>query len=379
MKSFLPTLLLSCIILCSCSEKDTTKPVVVIPSYNVTGHIVSVTNTPLQQVEVKFFKNGNTLTPATGKTNADGVFTITLEAGMYSTAVSVTGYKQYTDTIQVAEKTGDINVILSGNASVSGRIINSQTAKGLANARISFERDHSGGRISSNDVEGIEFVAMADDSGRYELAELPTGNFIASVEKEGFFVRENVPVVLENETELPNVVSVAKALPGELRVVLTWNKYPSDLDLNLRGPDGAGGIFEVWWMFKNSVSTASLDVDVTTGYGPETTTIHSFIPGTYKFNVIDYDSGFFTWEGSEKIHKSPAKIEVYDENGLIETLVAAPTQGVTGNAWQAFEIMATEDDYTINVINKYTSLFGGTLDPLPPQYYYSGRMAKKKY
>jgi hypothetical protein len=380
MKSLLSPSILACItLLYSCSDKDAGTPLETIPSYNITGHIESVTKTPLQQVDVKFFKAGQTEMVASTKTNADGVFAISLETGTYTTEVSVSGYTKYTHAIQVSDTTRDLNIALLGAASVSGNLISSQTAKGLANAKILFERDYSGSRISSNEIEGVEFVAITDESGHYNLSGIPSGNFVASVAAEGFFVRENLQITLTEKTEVPNVIVVANVLPGELRVVLSWNKYPNDLDLNLAAPDNAGGIFEVFFGDKNPNPSASLDVDVIKGFGPETMTIHDLLPGTYKFNVINYDSGFLNMDAARRLSNSPAKLEIYDENGLIQTLISPPLTSDDGNAWQAFEIVVTDNDYTINVINNYFVLiwcWNGQWDPnyTPP----TGRMMVKK-
>ena len=65
-----------------------------------------------------------------------------------------------------------------------------------------------------------------------------------------------------------------------LRIVLTWGEYPWDLDSHLYGKDKLtdSDVFHTCYWAKNyyqgSTAIAKLDVDDTTSYGPETTTIY---------------------------------------------------------------------------------------------------------
>ena len=62
-----------------------------------------------------------------------------------------------------------------------------------------------------------------------------------------------------------------------LRVVLSWDTDGTDLDLHVVSPDGQHG--------------GALDVDVTTGYGPEIYSNPAPVPGTYLVYVNYYGSG----------------------------------------------------------------------------------------
>jgi uncharacterized protein YfaP (DUF2135 family) len=55
------------------------------------------------------------------------------------------------------------------------------------------------------------------------------------------------------------------AIPARLRVVLAWDTDNTDLDLHVVTPDGG----HAWYGGRQLSNGGALDVDVTTGYGPE--------------------------------------------------------------------------------------------------------------
>jgi uncharacterized protein YfaP (DUF2135 family) len=77
----------------------------------------------------------------------------------------------------------------------------------------------------------------------------------------------------------------AKVPKVDLRVVLSWDTDGTDLDLHVVEPSGE----ESWYQHKETASGGSLDVDVTTGYGPEIYTQASAQAGTYAI-LVDYFS-----------------------------------------------------------------------------------------
>ncbi len=77
----------------------------------------------------------------------------------------------------------------------------------------------------------------------------------------------------------------ARVAKVDLRVVLSWDTDHTDLDLHVVEPSGE----ESWYQHKETASGGSLDVDVTTGYGPEIYTQASAQTGTYKM-LVDYFS-----------------------------------------------------------------------------------------
>jgi uncharacterized protein YfaP (DUF2135 family) len=73
----------------------------------------------------------------------------------------------------------------------------------------------------------------------------------------------------------------------QLRIVLSWDTPGTDLDLHVVSPDGA----HAWWGGRVTGNGGALDVDVTTGYGPEIYSSAAPPPGTYHIYVNYYGGG----------------------------------------------------------------------------------------
>jgi uncharacterized protein YfaP (DUF2135 family) len=74
---------------------------------------------------------------------------------------------------------------------------------------------------------------------------------------------------------------------ARLRVVLSWNTPGTDLDLHVVGPDGQ----HAWYGNRVMNNGGALDVDVTTGYGPEIFSSAAPLNGNYHIYVNYYGSG----------------------------------------------------------------------------------------
>ncbi len=74
---------------------------------------------------------------------------------------------------------------------------------------------------------------------------------------------------------------------ARLRVVLSWDSDGTDLDLHVVSPDGE----HVWYGNRVAANGGALDVDVTTGYGPEIYANTAPPTGTYHVYVNYYGSG----------------------------------------------------------------------------------------
>jgi uncharacterized protein YfaP (DUF2135 family) len=86
------------------------------------------------------------------------------------------------------------------------------------------------------------------------------------------------PKFVEDEVAL-----FASVPPKDLRVTLTWDT-PTDVDLWVTGPDGE----KVFYQHRNGAQGGTLDIDVTTGYGPETYTQARAARGTYRVQAHYY-------------------------------------------------------------------------------------------
>ncbi|SEM95715.1 Uncharacterized conserved protein YfaP, DUF2135 family [Pseudomonas sp. ok272] len=104
------------------------------------------------------------------------------------------------------------------------------------------------------------------------------------------------------------------ATPAKLRVLLSWDSDNTDLDLHLVTPDGA----HIWYGGRTAQNGGTLDVDVTTGYGPEIFSMPAPIKGQYLVYVNYYGGGYRSDEDGQVDAVQPlttAQISVITEEG----------------------------------------------------------------
>jgi len=156
------------------------------------------------------------------------------------------------------------------------------TPVGQANtARISGEikaarKDNEPGRLI---VNGVSMPLKIDDSGRFDRPfSFPNGSNSVEVRSPDGQQR--------HRTQFLN--TSGGATPAKLRVLLAWDSDGTDLDLHLVTPDGA----HIWYGNRSAANGAALDVDVTTGYGPEIFAMPAPIKGQYLVYVNYYGGGY---------------------------------------------------------------------------------------
>jgi hypothetical protein len=191
-------------------------------------------------------------------------------------------------------------------------------------------------------------TATTTNSG-YSFPSLPAGTYHINATLAGFdsagvvvhIVNSSIPVGTTGD------IILSPKLPSDhYRVVLTWGPYPRDLDshLYLQG-------CEVYFGHRKcgSSATASLDVDVTSGYGPETISIADASAATKSLRHFVY---IYTTGGSFKDSRSEVKL--YGPSGLVDTMhVPNPTSGeVSDRYWSTWDI---HPDGTFSRVNKITS------------------------
>jgi uncharacterized protein YfaP (DUF2135 family) len=125
---------------------------------------------------------------------------------------------------------------------------------------------------------------------------------------------------------------------GEIRIVLEWGSIPSDLDSHLMTPYGEQVWFRNFNVNYGGEAIAELDLDDTTSYGPETTTIKN-PAGRFMFSVHNFNNTG-TFVGSE------ARVKVYLPGQAPMVFDDVPTND--GNWWHVFEI----EDMNIRKINE---------------------------
>jgi hypothetical protein len=178
-------------------------------------------------------------------------------------------------------------------------------------------------------------TAQSNATGRAQLTALNEGVYTLFVTAPNMItaVLANVTVAPDQQGQRRAVLS--PVLPaGQTRIVLTWGAEPSDLDSHLTGPDGHGGTFHVsyadpvYYDAVDSTLVVELDVDETSGFGPETITIHEQSSGSYCFSVHLY-------AGSGSLGTSSAQVRVFRGNSQVATFQAPNTTNVV---WTVFRL-----------------------------------------
>ncbi|MFL6610874.1 MAG: YfaP family protein [Pseudomonas sp.] len=128
-------------------------------------------------------------------------------------------------------------------------------------------------------VNGVSLPLKLDEEGRFDRPfSFPNGSNSVEVRSADGQQR--------HRTQFLN--TSGGATPAKLRVLLTWDSDGTDLDLHLVTPDGA----HIWYGDRVAPNGAALDVDVTTGYGPEIFAMPVPIKGQYLVYVNYYGGGY---------------------------------------------------------------------------------------
>jgi|GEM_PF-2775206 len=128
----------------------------------------------------------------------------------------------------------------------------------------------------------------------------------------------------------------------DYKFILTWNEYPTDLDSHLYTPEIDGMAHHVFYANRGSDAMAPyawLDVDDTSSWGPEATTIEQLYPGNYTFAVYD-------WSGNGLLSTSGAHVEVFAGRTRVGGYDVPATGGDGPNWW-----------WTVGTVNGTTGAF----------------------
>ena len=136
-------------------------------------------------------------------------------------------------------------------------------------------------------VNGVSMPLKVDEEGRFDRPfSFPNGSNSVEV--------RSADGTQRHRTQFLN--ARGGATPAKLRVLLTWDSDGTDLDLHLITPDGA----HIWYGDRVAPNGAALDVDVTTGYGPEIFAMPAPIKGQYLVYVNYYGGGYRYSDDSEE-------------------------------------------------------------------------------
>ena len=270
---------------------------------------------------------------------SEGAYEASLPTGVYTMVFSADGYQPETVYhVEVTSGAVTYNALLRmlvespDTGTASGRIINAFDASGIPNANISVY-------AGINSMEGTPVAVIRSDSSGYYSVTLLPGNYTLRVSADGYANGSAGILVLDNENRGNQDCSLTPTLhAGEMRIVLTWGRYPEDLDSHLVGPAPDGGRFHVYYSnkeyYQNNTMYDDLDVDDTTSYGPETTSVYVGLDGTYTFYIHNFtDRGSST---SSTMSTSGAKVEVYLAGS--DTVLTYNVPNQPGTLWKVFSV-----------------------------------------
>ncbi|NQU05842.1 MAG: carboxypeptidase regulatory-like domain-containing protein [Calditrichaeota bacterium] len=243
---------------------------------------------------------------------------------------------------QVCTIDGDGNVVIvneinqgnqgHGNGLIEGRVTHSQTGDPIQDATVTIDATNS---------------TTTDSNGEYSL-EVDAGSHTISVSKDGFYENSEDVYVNADETVQQNFALTPTLVTGEgvLRLVLTWQDEPKDLDSHLLTPVIDGSTYHIYHGDEGNKDTApyaTLDIDDQDGYGPETITIHRLFTGTYNYYIYNYTL-------TSSMANCGAKVQIYNTDGLLNTIYT-PTTG-NGEFWHICYINGNGEVTVVNEIKE---------------------------
>jgi len=324
----------------------------------------SENNNPIAGATVIISQNGTIVT--TAETNNDGSYQVSLGDGIFNIETTKDGYIPFNEYVTISNNAttylqttklvpGDKNA----KGGFSGRIVNNVNGEPIEGVTLKLRK----GWNNRNQGDVIETLSTNENGNFvYEIKELfgvpvklEVGNYTITASKDGFATTSHNIIVRPNVVTSGQDFSMSPSLgEGKYRIRLSWGSSPRDLDSHLVGPTIDGGTFHLYYPMADANGGHSnrqyytLDLDDTSSYGPETTTIQTVVDGKYYFYIHNYSG-----EGS--FGTSAAQVEVYNGDEIIATYNAPLNQG-SGLYWNVFVLDTVAETITpVNTVSNSPS------------------------
>lgn len=306
-------------------------------------------NEPLEGARISLKKVDANQSASTA-TSASGTYTIdNVPAGEYVITISKDGYITIMQTISIVDsETNHYNAIIeaiaeedNGVGKASGKIFDAVTGAGVKGLKLVIRKG------LNNLVGDFEQSIISKDNGEYITDNLNAGNYTVQIidernlaNKEERYYPSSFSIKVLGDCTIANQNgNVTNGLTiDQLRIVLRWGATPRDLDSHIVGPDSSGGRFHVYFSNKKHSEAGKkmvdLDLDDTSSYGPETTTVYVPVSGKYTFLVHDYSNKSYT--SSTTLSNSGAYVEVYLGTSSNAAMTFYVPDGI-GTLWTVFE------------------------------------------
>ena len=287
----------------------------------------------------------------TATTSASGAFSLQIPPGTYAVAITHPAYGTLALTATVAAGGAvTFSAPASGPGGLATVIVNALNGQAVAGATAycSYQRpdgSYNGGPSATQH----DFRATSSATGQISVTGIPYGAVRCTATTAFGPVTIDLPIAATGTTSPPTTPAVPLPAAGEFRVVLTWGANPRDLDSHVTGPGSQGGRFHVYYA-SSTAPFANLDLDDTSGEGPETVTITATAAaarGMYRYSVHNFSDQSAT--GAAGIAGSPSTVRLYGPTGLLKTYTAPAVGTTTGNTWRVFELTINQDaTFTLN-------------------------------
>lgn len=325
---------------------------------SITGTVLDAAGIPIAASKISLLSNMYSVDLVETTTDQNGKYQFFVPSDVQTYQVNIQKDGYVTETlyqIEISEQIIDLyqeNIRLAVNDGVSHSTqvlvtdalnVSDQTysdgyntnMERLSNAKVNF-------RAGINNRTGTIYSTVQTSTSGIALADLPSGNYTAEIISEGY--ASSYGTILANTDGTTVQISTTPVLSSdEIRIVLTWDEVPADLDSHLFTPynevDETTG-YHIWYSNMSDASGNTLDVDDITSYGPETVTISNLSTGSYKYYVADFTNCSLGTTTSQEMSGSNAKVSVYTKTGLIATFYVPGNQ--PGVIWEVFEIRNME-------------------------------------
>jgi len=279
----------------------------------------------------------------TAFTNAPKYDVFQINAGQWKLRFVAAGYKTVEGLVNIqkdATTNFDIITMVPGShgpAAVSGRALNALNNQGIANLTI---RLRPGINVVNGayatDINNTTIPAITTGSdGSFAVPGVPPGNYTLEVSGTNFETAYRTVISAGTDTPANQNILVSPVLVNnEMRIVLSWNATPRDLDSHLEFGNSTctsgGKKCQAVWNDKTKLSgDLTLDYDITTGYGPETVTVKG---SSWTQPRLGYS--VYNWSNEAVMATSGATVRVFKSQGLVRSYSVGANQ--VGRWWQLF-------------------------------------------
>ena len=186
----------------------------------------------------------------------------------------------------------------------------------------------------NRDTREIVGRTITDNEGKFTLPVDP-GRYIIFIGK-GAYISDKYEVdIIQDFPRTVHSVLSKIVPPKDYRIVLTWDRFPIDLDAHLKGPNPGQPDFHLYWNRATLINGKKyLDCDDRNSFGPETITIRDIDPGNYTYAVHNY-SGRDEKSG-DALSRGNVTVKIYNGDKLLK-LYTLPV-GTSGNYWVVFKL-----------------------------------------